>query len=272
LDEPPAIGDGPVSPESHPKQLTKSIRDALEANGSITRDRLIELVGAGISEERAVTTDETNERAHAKRSGRPLVQERTRQEKIESGRRYLITAALRALWRAGKIERTKVEGIESFTPTNQNHKTPARAPIIEDESGVNDPLLKLATEMAGQPTPTRLDLKGCTITPIGMPPNVTTLRALAMVPWIKINREGNKTVTIHIDEELKAICEGRAPRPEINGWSYRAWFKNLRETIIQRRKENNDARLKKNWSTDQVSKAEQTDLLNWVEKELDKIP
>src|SRR5260221_613830 len=78
------------------------------------------------------------------------------------------------------------------------------------------------------------------------------------------------TVMFQIDEELKAICEGRAPRPETNGWSYRAWVQNLRETIIKRRQENHDARTMKNWQPDQVSKVEQHELLNWIERELNK--
>ncbi len=45
----------------------------------------------------------------------------------------------------------------------------------------------------------------------------------------------------------------------------------LRKEIQRRRKENHDAREKRNWNPDQVIKAEQTAILDFVEQQLDQI-
>ena len=110
------------------------------------------------------------------------------------------------------------------------------------------------------------------ITLSGIPTNITGLRALHLIPWLKITRHDDNTVTLEIDQELRAICEARAPRPELNGWSLRAWSKNLRRMIEQKRKENHDERMKKRWQPEEVVTRRQTELLDWIESELDRVP
>jgi hypothetical protein len=106
----------------------------------------------------------------------------------------------------------------------------------------------------------------------GIPTNLTGLRALHLIPWLKISRNDDNTATVEIDQELRAICEARAPRPELSGWSYRAWSKNLRKTITQKRKENRDERMRKSWQPENIVLRKQTELLNWIEEELDRLP
>jgi hypothetical protein len=110
------------------------------------------------------------------------------------------------------------------------------------------------------------------VTLSGVPTNITGLRALHLIPWLNITRHDDNTVTLEIDHELRAICEARAPRPELNGWSYRAWSKNLRKTITQKRKENHDERMRKSWQPENIVLRKQTELLNWIEEELDRLP
>jgi hypothetical protein len=43
-------------------------------------------------------------------------------------------------------------------------------------------------------------------------------------------------------------------------------------TITRRRKENHDERMKKRWQPEEVVLHKQTELLNWIENELDKLP
>jgi len=109
------------------------------------------------------------------------------------------------------------------------------------------------------------------VTPPGMPATIHGLRAAHLIPWLKITRDGNR-VRQEIDQELRAVCEARAPRPELNGWSLSAWARNLRMTITQRRKGNHDERMKKRWQPEEVVLRRQTELLDWIENELDKLP
>lgn len=46
----------------------------------------------------------------------------------------------------------------------------------------------------------------------------------------------------------------------------------LRAEIIRRRKENHDALNRRKWCPEAISKREQSELLNWIERQLDMIP
>ncbi len=105
----------------------------------------------------------------------------------------------------------------------------------------------------------------------GMPVHIAGRRAVHLIPWLKITRDGSR-IKLEIDEGLRAICEARASRPELNGWSLRAWTCNLRVMITQKRKENHDERMKKRWQPEEVVRRKQTELLDWIENELDKLP
>lgn len=45
----------------------------------------------------------------------------------------------------------------------------------------------------------------------------------------------------------------------------------LRAEIARRRKANHDERMKRNWNPDAILKIEQTNILDWIESELEKI-
>jgi hypothetical protein len=42
---------------------------------------------------------------------------------------------------------------------------------------------------------------------------------------LSIDEQDDGTVTFKVDDKLRAICEERVPRPELNGWSIRDWMR-----------------------------------------------
>ena len=92
-----------------------------------------------------------------------------------------------------------------------------------------------------------------------------------MVPWLLITRDDRGT-TLTIDAELRAICESRAPRPTLNGQSVHHFLRALRTELTRRRKENHDERAKQKWTNEHVIKLKQSELLDWLETELDRVP
>jgi len=97
------------------------------------------------------------------------------------------------------------------------------------------------------------------------------LWACRLIPWLDVDRDESGT-RIRIDRELQALCDGRRSRPELQGWSLKTFLSNLRTEIVRRRKENNDARIGKNWNHEGILRREQSNLLDWIEKELTRIP
>jgi hypothetical protein len=114
--------------------------------------------------------------------------------------------------------------------------------------------------------------RGARLTLSGVPGYVTGLRALYLIPWLNITRNDDNTVTLAIDQELRAICEARAPRPELNGFSVTEFYRHLRAEIRRRREANDQARKGKNWSHEGINKLELVKLLDWIESELDRVP
>jgi hypothetical protein len=96
-------------------------------------------------------------------------------------------------------------------------------------------------------------------------------RRIRLIPWLMIERTKDGT-TFTIDQDLRAICEGRAPRPALGGLSIHNFLKNLRTEIKRRRKENRDEIERVRWDPDEISKQNQRELLNWIELELGRIP
>ncbi len=96
--------------------------------------------------------------------------------------------------------------------------------------------------------------------------------ALHLIPWLSITGHDNNTVTLEIDQGLRAICEARAPRPEFNGFSVTEFYRHLRAEIRCRREANDKARKGKNWSHEGINKLELVKLLDWIESELDRVP
>jgi len=99
----------------------------------------------------------------------------------------------------------------------------------------------------------------------------TFLQATRLIPWLTIARDATGT-TFTIDHELRDICDGRAPRPTLEGQSIRDFLRTLRAEITRRRKENHDEYNKRKWRVTEVRTREQTLLLNWIEEQLDRVP
>ena len=97
------------------------------------------------------------------------------------------------------------------------------------------------------------------------------LQAIRLIPWLTITRDDTGT-TFTIDHELRDICDGRAPRPPLEGQSIRDFLRSLRAEITRRRKENHDEYNKRKWRVTEVRTREQTLLLNWIEEQLDRVP
>jgi len=97
------------------------------------------------------------------------------------------------------------------------------------------------------------------------------LQRVTLIPWLAVERAHNRTV-FKIDDDLRAICEERRPRPDLNSFSVVGFLKNLRAEITRRRKENHDERIKRRWNPDNIVKREQTSMLDWIEAELDRVP
>lgn len=91
------------------------------------------------------------------------------------------------------------------------------------------------------------------------------------VEWAIITTKPDGTMTFSIDRELRDICEGKRSRPELNGFNFRDWFKNLRDEIKRRRKENNDAKINSRWQPEAVLKLKQSELFDYIESQLDLI-
>lgn len=97
------------------------------------------------------------------------------------------------------------------------------------------------------------------------------LERIRLIPWLRIDRTADG-LAFHIDEPLRAICEGRLPRPTLSYQSTDQFLRNLRAEITRRRKENHDELLKRRWNSELILKREQTSLLDWIEQELDRVP
>ena len=97
------------------------------------------------------------------------------------------------------------------------------------------------------------------------------LKTIRLIQWLSITRDNTGT-TFTIDAELRAICDGKVPRPSLDGFSISAFMKNLRAEITRRREAANDQYRKRNWRPDGIHTKQQTELLNWIEDELNRVP
>ena len=104
---------------------------------------------------------------------------------------------------------------------------------------------------------------------VGQPKNF--LKWVYLIPWLQIDRTAKGTV-FTIDVELRDISDDLAPRPVLNGFTVRGFLKHLRAEIVSRRKANKDAAHSVRWNPDAINKREQSDLLDWVEDQLGRIP
>ena len=97
------------------------------------------------------------------------------------------------------------------------------------------------------------------------------LQRIRLIPWLRLDRTPEGLV-FHVDEELRAICEGRRPRPQLSYQSIDQFLRDLRAELTRRRKENHDEFQKRRWNSELILKREQTTLLDWIEQQLDRVP
>lgn len=97
------------------------------------------------------------------------------------------------------------------------------------------------------------------------------LKYVYLIDWLTIDRTREGTV-FTIDQALRDICEGRVPRPSLEGFTWRGFLTHLRAEIARRRKENADAFRAVRWQPDEIDKRQQSNLLDWIERELSRIP
>jgi hypothetical protein len=96
------------------------------------------------------------------------------------------------------------------------------------------------------------------------------LRRVRLIPWLSLDRLPEGTV-FTIQEELRAICDGRMARPDLEGGSVKAFLTHVRSEIIRRRQENLDGFQKAGWSTNTIFVREHSDLLDWIEEQLNGV-
>jgi hypothetical protein len=125
-----------------------------------------------------------------------------------------------------------------------------------------------------------LEPSGARWKPPGMPLSVESLRLLALIPWLKVERGGKPeqnsgepiNIKLTIDHELRAICEDRAPRPELDHKTRAEFYKELRAHITRSRKENHDRKRQSKWTPESISMRHQSELLDYIEDMLDRVP
>jgi hypothetical protein len=96
-------------------------------------------------------------------------------------------------------------------------------------------------------------------------------RRIRLIPWLLMDRT-REGMTFTIDHELREICEGRRARPEIGDFTWRGFYQHLRAEITRRRKEAHDLYRAANWRHGMIHTQHQSELLDWIEEELNRIP
>lgn len=88
------------------------------------------------------------------------------------------------------------------------------------------------------------------------------LRTVHFLPWFAVRRTGEQ-YRFTIDRNLRAICDGLAPRPELpNSQSIAAFFTTLGEESDRRRKENHCEYRRRRWNPDETIKQDLIKLLD----------
>jgi hypothetical protein len=91
------------------------------------------------------------------------------------------------------------------------------------------------------------------------------------IPWLTITRCESGKMTFDVNEELKQLCDLHKRRPELDGRSLDQFYKDMRKEITARRKANHDERMKRNWNPENVVRRFQSELLDWIEEQLDLV-
>jgi hypothetical protein len=95
-------------------------------------------------------------------------------------------------------------------------------------------------------------------------------KCLSVIPWVNVVWSDNNKVQINVDEDLRAICDGRIARPELHGFSIGAFLRHMRTEIARRRKENHEK--DRVWRPEAINSLEQKRILDWIETEIDRVP
>jgi hypothetical protein len=94
--------------------------------------------------------------------------------------------------------------------------------------------------------------------------------ASVFIPWLRRTKTAEGT-RFTIDTELREICEGKRPRPQLNGASLAQELRSLRSEI-KRRRDERDLRIKRNNWDHLTSHAKFIlELMNWIEAELERV-
>jgi hypothetical protein len=94
-------------------------------------------------------------------------------------------------------------------------------------------------------------------------------RRLTLIPWLKMISERGG-IRFEIDHELREICSCRQPRPNLGGISIAAFLRHIRTEISRRKKEEQDTRVKAQWTSERVRFKFAFELLEWIQGELDR--
>jgi hypothetical protein len=100
------------------------------------------------------------------------------------------------------------------------------------------------------------------------------MREIGLTPWAAVEVDGDR-YTVIVDDDLRAICEGRAPRPAaiaaLEGKSVWDWIRSIDAEVTRRRVANHDKFGRHRWVPSEMKKAEQTDMLNWIQRQFQKV-
>lgn len=97
------------------------------------------------------------------------------------------------------------------------------------------------------------------------------LECVRLIPWLTIDRTNDGT-SFRVDTHLRAICESLQPRPELSYQSIATYLRTLRDDLTRKRKENRDERQKTRWDSRLILVRIQSDMLDWIEEQLDRMP
>ena len=95
--------------------------------------------------------------------------------------------------------------------------------------------------------------------------------ASVFIPWLRRTKTAEGLIRFTIDAELREICEGKRPRPQLRGASLAQELRTLRSEITQRRKERDLYIRKSNWDHLTSHAKFIIELMNWIEGELERV-
>jgi len=92
----------------------------------------------------------------------------------------------------------------------------------------------------------------------------------AHIPWVRRTKSADG-LQYTIDTDLREICEGKRPRPQLNGASLSQQLRSLQSEITRRRKERDIYVRRNNWDHLTSHAKFIIELMNWIESELERV-